>query len=127
MRAFSRSLAVTRTLSGVDVPSFKADRIIPPVLNVISRSVNPGSAANPVRSRWAYSWADRDRSGLSWTLSTASIGPAFGVYADDQFGVSPISLTTSSRSAPSFSLTTPSTAATRSSVFSIRVPDGART
>ena len=31
------------------------------------------------RSRWTYSWAERSRSWLSWTLTTASIGPALGV------------------------------------------------
>ncbi len=49
LRALFMSLPVMRTLIGVDLPSFMADRTMPPASKANSRSENCGSAANPCR------------------------------------------------------------------------------
>ena len=65
---------------------------------------------------------------MSWTLTTASIGPELGVYAADQSELTPSSEMYSSRSwCGIVFLRNSSTCATFSSVFSIRVPLAART
>ena len=78
-RACARFLPERRMLIGDDLPSFIAERIMPPASKANSRSRNSGSLASPVRSCSTYSWAECSRSCLSWTLTTASIGPALGV------------------------------------------------
>ena len=81
-----------RMLIGVDFPSFIAPPDQAAASNEKSRSRNRGSLATGVAE-------DVDVIlrrllpvlGVSWTLTTASIGPELGVYAADQSGLTPIS------------------------------------
>ena len=59
------SLAVTRMLIGVDLPSFIAERTMPPASKANSRSLNSDLPATPWRSSATYSWADFFRSAVS--------------------------------------------------------------
>ena len=125
--AVSWFLPVTRMLIGVDLPSFIAAWIIPPASKANSRSANRGSLARPSRSRCDVLLATSgSRSAVSCTRTTASIGPALGVNAADQSGVTPISVMIQFEIlGRSSCLRKSSTSASRSSVSSIRVPLGA--
>ena len=65
VRAWGRFLPERRTLIGDDLPSFIAERIMPPASKANSRSLKFGSPASPLRSRSTYSWAECSRSCLS--------------------------------------------------------------
>ena len=73
-------LPVTRMLIGVDLPFVhgRTDHAagIEGELQVAELRI---SCRTAVRSIWTYSWAECFRSPWSWILTTASIGPAFGV------------------------------------------------
>ena len=111
---------------GVDLPSFMAERIMPPASKANSRSANRESAGERPAEQVGVLLGGLRPLGLELDPEHRVHRPGVGVNAADQSAVSPSSLMTSSRSSPVSSLMNCSTRAIFSSVTSIRVPDGAR-
>ena len=117
---------MTRTLIGVDLPSFIAARIMPPASKANSRSANRGSVASPSRSAAPTAAPNAPLVG-ELDLDHGIHWPGVRGVGRRQVGQStPISEMTAARSSWSIaSLTYASTCAILFSVTSIRVPLGA--